>query len=95
MILPLEKNPIKFVLEDRLRFTEKENMKINKDKSKIMLFNPSKNYQFPPEIGFNSNEQLEYVRKSKILGIVIMDNLKWSENTNYITDKAMSRIWTL
>ena len=70
-------------------------MKINNDKSKVMVFNHSRNYQFPPEIGFESESKLEYVRQAKILGVIVTDNLKWSENTKYITSKAMSRIWCL
>ena len=46
-------------------------------------------------MGFEGQECLEYVRKSKILGINVTDNLKWSENTKYIVDKAMSRLWIL
>ena len=60
-----------------------------------MIFNPSKNYQFPPEMGFERGNNLEYVRNAKILGVIVTDNLKWSENIKYITNKAMSRIWTL
>ena len=53
------------------------------------------NWQFPPEMGFQVQENLECVRKAKVLGLIVTDDLKWYENTQYITSKAMSRIWTL
>ena len=87
-------NPMISILNDMHEFTESHNMKINSDTSKLMVFNPSKKYQFPPEIKFEGHEQLEYARQSKILGVIVTDNLKWSENTKYITQKAMSNIWT-
>ena len=70
-------------------------MKINQEKTKIMVFNPSRKLQFPPEMGFPGQDNLEYVRKFKILGLMVTDNLKWSENTQYITEKSMTRLWIL
>ena len=53
------------------------------------------NWQFPPEMGFIGQENLEYVREAKILGLIITDDLKWTKNTQNITKKAMSKIWTI
>lgn len=94
-ILPDSNNSMTNFLQEMLDFTNKPNEKINKDKFKVMVFNPTKNFQFPPEMGFEKDEHLEYWRQSKILSIIVTDSLKWSENTKYITEKAMSRIWTL
>ena len=63
-------------------------------KTKLLSFNPTKNYNFPPEIGFG-NEYLEVVKSAKVLGVIISDDLRWSLNTNYIVKKAKSRIWAL
>ena len=35
------------------------------------------------------------VKQMKLLGVIITDNLKWYENTTYITKKAFSRLWVL
>ena len=82
-------------LEEISLFTDSQKMNINEGKTKIMMFNMSNKLQFPPEIGFTAQKNLEYVSQAKILGIIITDDLKWSENTDFITKKAMSRLWTL
>ena len=46
-------------------------MKINQDKSKVMLFNKSKNYDFPPEFAFSNGNYLEYLEVTRLLGIQI------------------------
>ena len=38
---------------------------------------------------------MDYVREAKILVILVSDDLKWAENTDYITSKALARLWTL
>ena len=47
------------------------------------------------EIGFKDSTNLEVVSSSRILGVIISNNLKWDQNTEFITRKAMSRLWTL
>ena len=39
-------------------------MKINEKKSKVMIFNTSKKFDFPPEMSFKSGEVLEYVEET-------------------------------
>ena len=60
-----------------------------------MLFNMSKKYRFPLELGFSDGVHLEVIESAKILGVVISNTLKWSLNTDYIITKAMKRLWTL
>ena len=31
----------------------------------------------------------------KLLGVIITNDLKWDENTDFITKKAFSRLWLL
>ena len=59
-----------------------------------MLFNTSIKYDFEPNIEVNG-EQLEVVSKMKLLGVIVTNNLKWYENTAFITKKAFCRIWIL
>ena len=70
-------------------------MKINHEKSKIMLFNFSKNWDFPPEYSFSNQNILEVVKEEKLLGVTIQSDLKWQSNTNMIYRKAMSRMCVL
>ena len=60
-----------------------------------MLFNKSTKYDFPPELKFSDGTNLEVVSQFKLVGVVISDDLKWQNNTNFITQKAMQRIWIL
>ena len=38
---------------------------------------------------------LEVVDEYKLVGVMISSNLKWDENTDYITKKAYSRLWMI
>ena len=70
-------------------------MKINVSKSKVLLFNKSKSYDFSPEFAFNSGPNLEVIEQTRLLGIELTTDLRWSENTKSIFKKAMSRMWLL
>ena len=50
-------------------------MKLNFDKTKVMLFNPGKKYDFLPKIKTRNGDFLEVVEKIKLLGIVIRSYL--------------------
>jgi hypothetical protein len=73
---------------------QSNNMKINTDKTKEMLINFSKK-PFPiNSITMNENE-IERVRKSKLLGIIINDTLTWGDHIDYICGKAAKRLYFL
>ena len=76
-------------------FTLRNQMKINEDKSKLMIFNKSRNFDFAPEISFRNGELLEYLEETKLLGIQINSSLKWNSNTAVICTKSMSKMWLL
>ena len=69
-------------------------IKIDQKKTKLMLFNTSIKYDFEPHIEVNG-EQLKVVSKIKFLGVIVTDNLKWIENTAFITKKDFCGIWIL
>ena len=69
-------------------------MKINNQKTKVMLFNPCKKMDFEPSIKLGDTV-LEYVEKVKLLGITLTSDLKWNSNTEEITGKAFKRLWIL
>ena len=66
-------------------------MKLNTDKSKIMLFNFTKKYQFIPRIHME-DKLLEIVNESTVLGLVISSDLSWKKNTEKIISKANTRM---
>ena len=76
-------------------FTNNNQMKINSGKSKVMIFNKSRKYDFPPEMSFQDGKILECVEETKLLGVQLSSSLTWYFNTSAICAKAMSRMWLL
>ena len=66
---------------------------MNRDKSKVMLFNSSKKFDFMPNLSLETGTNLEVVESCQLLGVIIQSNLKWNKNTDYICSKAYDRIW--
>ena len=68
-------------------------MKINTDKTKVMIFNPSRIYDGTPKLTLSDmgggGEYLEVVEKFKLLGVIIRSDLKWRDNTNYICQNGL------
>ena len=48
---------------------------------------------FPLEVSFTDNNNLEVKKEFKLLGVMITDDLKWEKNTEYICTKAMKKMW--
>ena len=72
-------------------WTDRKKMKLNHSKSKVMIFNFTKNYQFSTRIQMN-NELLEIVEETTILGLVISNDLTRRKNTENILRKANTRM---
>ena len=71
-------------------------LKIKESKTQLMKFNSAKTLDFPPELfieGFS--DLLEVTKETKLLGLMVTDDLKWEANTNYICAKAYKKMWTL
>ena len=61
-----------------------------------MKFNFSRTNDFPPELDIDGfNERLEVVSETKLLGLILTNDLKWGGNTDYICKKAYKKMWTL
>ena len=67
-------------------------MVINQKKTKNMIFNYSRNYQFSTRLELEG-EVLETVENTKLLGtIIIYTDLTWNKNTEAIVKKANMRM---
>ena len=66
-------------------------MILNQNKTKVMTFNFTDNHQFSSRLTLN-NEHLEIVNFTKLLGVVISDDLKWDENTDLLVKRAYARM---
>ena len=62
-------------------------MKLNIKKTKNMIFNFTKKYQFSTKLTVNQ-EPIEIVKETKLLGTYITDDLKWDRNTEEIVKSA-------
>jgi hypothetical protein len=68
-------------------------MKINKKKTKVMLFNLCKAWDFMPDLTLD-NQELEMVEEVRLLGVVVRSDMKWSSNTEQMLTKAY-RLWSM
>ena len=93
-VLPTENSRIQTRLNQIEEYANIHKLKINETKTKIMAFNFSTKYDFLPELSVGEN-QLEVVRSTKLLGVIISSDLKWNEHTEYIVKKANKRLWYL
>ena len=66
-------------------------MKLNTEKTQYMLFNFSRNYQFNTRFSLNGTK-IDQVHQTKLLGLVLRDDLKWKANTDELTRRAYSRM---
>ena len=73
-------------LDKLAEFTDKQ---ISEKKIPVMKFNFSKNHDFPPELLIGVfKDNLEVITETKLLGIMLSDDLKWASNTEYIFKRA-------
>ena len=70
-------------------WTDNKQMKLNTKKTNYMLFNFTRKYQFNTRLSLE-NQNLDQVHETKLLGLVIRDDLRWRSNTSAPTRKAYS-----
>ena len=56
-----------------------------------MVFNFTHNYQFTSRLTLGG-EPLKLVEETKILGIIMTNDLKWSKNTEFLIRRANARM---
>ena len=81
-------------LKDTEEYAERNKMKLNYKKTKLMLFNPGTARDFMPGFVFN-NYGLEVVEETKLLGVVLRSDLSWAANTEYMVKRANKKLWCL
>ena len=95
-ILKNTDNILQSDLNELFKFVSKKQLKIKEKKSELIKFNFSKNHDFPPEFEINGfDQQLEVTQQTKLLGIILMNDLKWESNTEYICTRAYQKIYIL
>ena len=66
-------------------------MLINEKKTKSMIFNFTKNYQFSTRLKLK-NKNIEIVENTKLLGTIVHNDLKWDLNTTNLVKKCYARL---
>ena len=72
-------------------WTDQKEMKLNVDKSKYMIINFTKNYQVNTRI-YMQQELLKQVSQTRLLGVILRDDLSFKSNTESITKNAYKRM---
>ena len=72
-------------------WTEKKLVKLNQRKSCGIIFNFTDNYQFTSRIEIDS-QPLKLVSETKLLGLILRSDMKWSSNTEYLVKRANARM---
>ena len=75
-------------------WTDANLMKLNTDKSKYMLVNFTDNFQFSTRLALK-DDLMEQVKKTRLLGVVVNDELTWKSNTDFLVKKAYKRMTML
>ena len=76
------------------KWTDKNNMQLNTDKTKEMNISFGKKTPTFEPININGNK-IGYVENFKLLGVIINNKLNWHDHTDYICGKASQRIYFL
>ena len=72
-------------------WTHQQQMKLNSDKTKYMVINFCTSMQFQTRL-FVEDSLLEQIRQTKLLGVIISDDLTWHENTQHLVHKSYKRM---
>ena len=95
-VWPICHNMLQEDLNSLKAFASSKFFKIKEKKTNLMIFNFCRTNDFPPELVIDGfNEKLEVVSETKLLGLILTNDLKWGTNTDYICKKAYKKMWTL
>ena len=69
-------------------------MKLNTAKTKFMLLNPTKKFDFVPQLKIG-NKEVETLEEMTLLGLIISNDLSWKQNTANMISKAYKKLWMI
>ena len=92
-IIPGQNLKTQEYLDKICSWTEDNMMQLNKKKSKAMIFNFTRNFQFTSRTVMQ-NEVIDIIKETKLLGVMISDDLSWDSNTSFLVKRsnAMMRL---
>ena len=89
--LPPENIQSQSYLNKIQQWTEEMKMCLNKSKTKYMVVNFTKKFQFSTRIQLEGR-LIEEVQECQLLGLTLTPNLSWHKNTENIVKKANTRL---
>ena len=92
---PPESTITQHKLDDLLKYTEENEMKINLKKTKILPFNFTKSRDFIPELSFPGGDQLDVIYQTKLVGVIVDSSLSWGPHVDYTVKNANRKLWLL
>ena len=92
--IPPENTKTQGYLNQVSNWTNNQEMILNPDKTKIMIVNFCQSYQFKTRLTVD-NSLIEQVNQTKLLGVVLSDDMSWQANTKYLVKKAYTRMLIL
>ena len=93
-VLQIHNSRVYQQLLETQNYAKRNHMKLNLDKTKLMLFNPCNSKDFMPEIVLEGT-RLDLVEQSRLLGVVVTSGLNWSSNTEYIAEWCCKEMWVI
>ena len=88
-------NELQTDLDNLVEFTDNNLMVINEKKTLIMKFNFRKSLDFPPIFNIDDGSMLNIVSETKILGIILSEDLKFNAHVKYMVTRANKKVWNL
>ena len=89
--IPAENLRTQQYLDKIFEWTEANQMILNNKKSKIMIFNFTRDFPVSARAALE-NEILEIIHETKLLGVLLDDELSWDRNTMSLVRRANSRM---
>ena len=90
---PVKSKVYKKIMEIK-DYSDTNEMKLNLGKTKFMLFNPTRKYDFVPNLEVNGTS-LETKEEMKLLGLRIRNDLSWKSNTDSMVKRAYNKLWMI
>ena len=91
LALPKEQSAI-YQQQHEAKYADNNGMKLNRKKTKLMLFNTCKNCDFMPDFSVDGHQiEVEVEEEIKLLGLYIRSDLKWSTNRKQMVAKGYKR----
>ena len=78
-------------IDDIQEWTSNRKMRLNQKKSCAIIFNFTQNFQFTTRLTMEG-KNLDIVEHTKLLGLIVSNDLSWSKNTQYLVKRANSRM---